>query len=424
MSRFSKKLSGEEKTVAKNYGALVVLQGLNYLLPLLIIPFLEHQLGLEKFGLVMFAQSLMVFFVLITDFGFSITATREIAILKTENKDYSEVYFKVFWARIVLVIFCFLLLLILVFSFDKFRINWQLYLLSYGLVVGHAIFPVWFFQGIEKMRFITVVNVVAKVIFTVLLFLFISSPDDYLNVPIFNSIGFIIAGLLSFLISLKSVTWRKPNFISGKAFYKESLNMFVSNLSSSLYTSFNAFLLGIFGGDILVGIYTPFEKLILAAKNMYIPIYQAIFPYMARKPIEEMRSMMKKLFMAVTALGILICAIFTILGEWILGLLFKDPLIVENVDLFKIMSLIALFSGINMLFNVLYFPATKQFKKLMKIMVVAGVFNAVLSLIIVPIFKLEGTIAAVVSTEFLLLIIALFLYRKEINNTKPTIVQT
>ena len=52
---------------------------------------------------------------------------------------------------------------------------------------------VWFFQGIEKMKFVTLINVLAKVIFTVLVFIFIKSESDYLKVPIFNSLGFIVS---------------------------------------------------------------------------------------------------------------------------------------------------------------------------------------------------------------------------------------
>jgi PST family polysaccharide transporter len=124
----------------------------------------------------------------------------------------------------------------------------------------------------------------------------------------------------------------------------------------------------------------------------------------------------------VTVLGVLVSLVFIILGEWILGLLFKDPQIVENAYLFKIMSSIALFSGLNMLYNVLYLPATKQFKKLMKIMIAAGIFNALLSLIIVPMYKIEGTVIAVVTTEFLLVLVAAFLYRKELKKPKENLV--
>jgi PST family polysaccharide transporter len=415
-ARFTK-ISGEQKTVARNYGSLVVLQGLNYLLPLLIIPFLERQLGLQMFGLIMFAQAMMVFCTLVVDFGFNMTATREIALLKERGEDYSTIYFHVFWARLTLLGIMFLVLIITTFSFEKFAQHWQLYLLSYGVVVGQAIFPVWFFQGIEKMRFITIINVLAKVIFTVLLFVFVTSPSDYLSVPLFNSVGFIIAGTVSFLISLKYVTWQRPNYKSGSAFYKESSLMFVSNISSSLYTALNAFLLGIFGGDILVGIYSSFEKLILAAKNMFIPIYQAIFPYMARKSHLEMKTLMRSLLIGVTILGFLITVLFIVFAEWILGLLYNDPQIMDYAYLFKIMSSIAFFAGLNMLINVLYIPARKHFRQLMYIMLAAGIFNLIISLIVVPIFKIEGTVVMVVTTELLLLILALIYYGRELKNT-------
>ena len=406
--------SNEKKVVAKNYFALVVLQGLNYLLPLIIIPFLQRKLGTETFGLVMFAQALMVFCVLITEYGFNTTATREIAILKENKQDFSNVYFNVFWARVFLLLVVFIILVTIVFLFDKFSKNWELYLLSYGLVVGQAIFPVWFFQGIEKMRLITIINVIAKVIFTLLIVIFITSTKDFLKVPLFNSIGFLIAGMISFVISLKYVKWKKTNFKEAKAFYYESTQVFIANISSSLYTALNTFLLGIFGSDMLVGIYSSFEKLILAAKNMFVPIYQAIYPYLSRKTKVESQILMKKLIVAISIIGLMLTGVFVFFAESILRILYNDSLIISHAYLFKIMSLIALFSGLNMLYNVLYAPAQKKFKTVMLITLIVGVFNAILSIIIVPIFKIEGTVCAVVLSEFLLLILASYCYSKDL----------
>lgn len=414
MNKFSKKLSGEEKTVAKNYGALVVLQGLNYLLPLLIIPFLERQLGLEKFGLIMLAQYLMVFCVVSTDFGFNLTATREIALLKEQKGDYSIIYFKVFWARMLLLVFVFLILIIVVFSFERFSQNWAVYLLSYGVVIGQAIFPVWFFQGIERMRLITIINVIAKVIFTVLLFIFVTKPDDFLNVPIFNSIGFITAGIISLIISLKYVSWRWPDFKGTKEFYKESFQVFSSNIASQVSVAANGLILGFFAGDAVVGIYSAFEKLILAAKNMYVPIYQAIYPYMSRKELKEKRIMMSKLIPLIAGIGILGYAIIYFLGDWIIELLYKDQRILENISLFKILGLIAIFSGLSMLYNVLYAPSRKLFKDRMQIMIVAALFNLGISFIFVPIYGLTATVIIATTTEVILLILAVIYYLKDL----------
>ncbi len=414
MKLFFKNLSSDKIKVFENYFYLTIIQGLNYLLPFLVVPFLVRHLGISNFGLVSFAQALMVFFIIFTDFGFNTTATREIARLHSEGKDLSPLFFNVLWSRIALVIIGFLILLIITFSFDKFYKNQSLYLISYGVVVGQAIFPVWFFQGIEKMKFITVINVVAKVIFTVLIFIYVDNSNDFILVPVFNSTGFIIAGLLSLLISFKTVSWKRPDFKGSKIFYIESFQMFVSSLSTSLVTSLNVFLLGIFGGDFLVGIYSSFEKLILAAKNMFIPIYQALYPFMSRQSITGIHRYMKKILPGVVLLGFSIVAVFYFLSESILYFLYKEKVILEYTYLFKIMSIIALISGLHMMFNVLYAPATRQFKLLMWIMISAGVFNLILSLSIVPIYKIQGTVLSVVITELFLLVLCTIFYVRDV----------
>lgn len=414
MSKLRDKFSGEEKTVAKNYGALVVLQGLNYLLPLLIIPFLERTLGLEYFGLVMFAQAMMVFCLVITDFGFNYTATREVADLRVQNKDFSNLYFTVFWAKIALTIFTFLLLVIVVFAFEKFRINWELYLLSYGVVVGQSLFPLWFFQGIEKMKLVTITNVVAKVIFVVLIFLFVRDSGDFLKVPIFNSIGFITAGVISFGISLRLVKWRRPNFSSGFYLYKQSFQAFVANSATTLYTSANVFFLGIFGGDVLVGVFVSFEKIILAAKNVFTPIYQALLPYLSRLHNVERGVIIKKLLFIVTQIGFLITIALNLFANEILGFLFKDPLIINYIGLFRLMSWVSLFSGLSMLYMVLYAPIYKLFKSIMTTTMFVGLVSLICCLLFIPNYTITASAGIMFFTELLLCVIALFLLIKKL----------
>lgn len=408
------KISKEQKTVAKNYSSLVVLQGLNYILPLLIIPFLERQLGLEKFGLVMLAQYLMAFCVAAADFGFNVTATREISIIKSQGGDYSTVYFKVFWARMILLILVFGLLSLVVFSVPRFSIEWHIYLLSYGAVIGQTLLPDWFFQGIEKMRLLTVVNVVAKVLFTILLFVFITAPSDYFYVPIFNSIGFLTAGIFTFLLSMKYVKWQWPNFKESQEFYKESFQVFTSNIASQLSYAANGVILGIFAGDAVVGIFSAFDKLIIAAKKMFLPFYQAMYPYMARKSFSKKKQMMKKLIPIVAFVGLIGVVVILLIGDWIIEFLYNDVNIYKNTYLFKWMSIIAFFTGLSSLFQALYAPARKLFKNRMMMMIIAGVFNVTLSLIIVPYLGLKGTIIAAIGTEAILLVLASYFYRRDI----------
>ena len=420
MSRFSKKFSGEEKTVAKNYGALTVLQALNYILPFLIIPFLERTLGLERFGLVMLAQYLMAFCIAFADFGFSTTATREISILREKKEDYSTIYFKVFWARMILLVIVFVLLIAFVFLIPRFRVEWHIYLLSYGIVIGQTILADWFFQGIERMQLLTVINAVAKILFTVLLFIFISSPEDYSFVPIFNSIGFLVAGAIMFTISLKYVKWQWPNFKESTAFYKESFQIFISDISSQLTFAANGLVLGLFAGDSIVGIFSAFDRLMIAAKKMYLPIYQAIYPYMSRKSNEEKNKMMKKLIPSIAGIGLLGLLGIVFLGNWIVDLLFKDPAIYHNVNLLQWMGLIAFFTGLSLLFTNLYAPSRKLFKERMNVMVIGTIFNLALGFSIVPYLGLKGTVITAISTEFVMFLAATYFYKRDIKQLLKT----
>jgi PST family polysaccharide transporter len=418
MSKLSKKLSGEEKTVAKNYGALTVLQALNYILPFLIIPFLERKLGLERFGLIMLAQYLMAFCIAATDFGFSTTATREISLIREKEGDYSTVYFKVFWARMTLLLLVFIALCLFVFSIERFRTEWPIYLLSYGIVIGQTILGDWFFQGIEKMQLLTIINAFAKSLFTVLLFLFISSPADYMYVPIFNSIGFLVAGVIMFTLSLKHVTWQWPNFKNSREFYRESFQIFISDISSQLTFAANGLILGLFAGDAAVGVFAAFDRLIIAAKKMYFPFFQAMYPYMSRKSKLQKRSLMNKLIPAVAAVGFIGLLGIVFLGRWMVDLLFNDPEIYQNANLLQWMGLIALFTGLSLLFTNLYAPSRKLFKERMKVMIAGTAFNLILAFSIVPYLGLKGTVITAIATEFLMLVVSTYYYNKDLKVEK------
>lgn len=410
MKKTLNNLDNEQKTVAKNYSALMVLQGLNYVLPFVIIPFLERTLELERFGLVMLAQYLMALCIAATDFGFSTTAVREISLLREQNEDYSTIYFKVFWARVILLFLVFLLLCGFVFAIPRFAVEWEVYLLSYGMVIGQTLLGDWFFQGIERMKILTIVNAISKILFTLLLLLFISSPDDFLLVPIFNSIGYLCAGSIMLGLSMKYVTWQWPNFSDSREFYNDSFQIFLSDIASQFTYAANGVILGLFAGNSVVGIFSAFDKLMLAARKMYIPICQAVYPYLSRKAYQKKRELMRRLIMATLAIGTVGSLFVIFLGQWVVEFLFEDPAIVANVYLLQWMSLIVLFVGLSLLFTNLYAPARKLFRQRLKVMVYAMFFNLILGFLLVPYIGLRGTVITTILTELFLVIISARFY--------------
>lgn len=70
----------------------------------------------------------------------------------------------------------------------------------------------------------------------------------------------------------------------------------------SIYTSANAFVLGLFTNNTMVGYYSMAEKLYMAIQSLYGPITQALYPYVAK---EKNIKLFKKIFYGVVGLNIL-----------------------------------------------------------------------------------------------------------------------
>ena len=410
-------MDNEKKIIAKNYVALLFIQGTNFILPLIIFPYLVRTLGSEKYGLVMVAQSVALFLTIIVDFGFNISATREVANLKNDKEKLSQFYWNVFSIKLVLIIITFLLLLGLIICVDKFSVDPLIYLFSFGLVLGQAIFPTWFFQGIEKMQVITIVNVAAKLFFTISLFFVVLSPSDYQYVPIFNGLGFVISGLFGFVFSLQYVKFIFPKLSQVKEIIENSSSLFFSNFAVSLYTSSNTLILGFFAGDSMAGVYASMEKLILAIKSLYSPFYQAIFPNLSTKPYDEIRSYIDKMRIPIGFLGLIISIIIFFGAKQILMLAFDDALIVGYSAVFQILGLISILSSLNMLYVTLYYPSIKKYKIRMKILISGGFLNLIIALSLVKFYTIYGVAISAVTAELFILLLAVYFYYKKIKKT-------
>ena len=407
----------DKKVVAHNFLSLLVLQGANYILPLLILPFLVRILGAEKFGLVMFAQSLSTFLTVFVDFGFNISGTREISIARANKEKIGKIFLAIMIIKIFLIIVAFVILYTIVSVFTRFQIDSEVYLLSFGVVIGQALFPVWFFQGIEKMKVVTFINILAKLIFTLLVFILIKTETDYYKVPIYNSLGFIVSGIIGFALSFKYFTFKMPEFNLMKQLFVDSSSLFVSNFATSLYTASNVFILGLFSGNVLAGVYSSMEKLILAVKNIYVPLYQALYPWVARLKDKEKGEVIRKLTLPVFTISTLITIIILIFANKVLIIVYDDLLISSYVNVFRILSFISVFSGLNMLYNMLYFPSVKRYKVRMNILIFGGMFNMIMNLVFVQFYNIYGMAIIVSITELILVYIGYF-YFKKLDKTK------
>ena len=140
----------DKKKLIENTIAIALTQIITYVIPLVSLPYLSRVLGVEKFGLVYWAQSFIIYFSIFTEFGFNLSAVREIALYKDNPQKISNIFNAVMVVKFFLIIISFLILLLLIGIFPKFKNEALLFILTFFMVIGNAIYPIWYFQGIQR----------------------------------------------------------------------------------------------------------------------------------------------------------------------------------------------------------------------------------------------------------------------------------
>ena len=287
MSRIDslKELLNRNKVLLQNFGHLSVLQFLNILMPLIAYPYLIRVLGKETYGLVIFAQAIIAYFVILVGFGFNFSATKEVSIHRDNKNKLSEIVSSVLIIKSLLFFTSFALLLFVVLLIPEAKDNKYLFYFTMWMCLNDLLFPTWYFQGIERMKYITYISLLSRSTFLILIFLFIKSPDHFLYVPVLNGCGAILAGLSALYIVFKrhKIEFRLQSFNVLKAYFADSIPIFFSNISTTIYLTTNKVVLGSFVGMTEVAYYDLAEKLSTIIKAPIQLLGQALFPKVSKE---------------------------------------------------------------------------------------------------------------------------------------------
>lgn len=414
-SVFIKKLTdtADKRRLLENFFSLSVLQAANYIFPLITLPYLVRILGPEKFGLVAFAQVFIQYFNILADYGFNLSATREISIHRENNRKLSEIFSSVMFIKLCLLIFSSLVMTAIVFCFDRFEKNWLVYYLTFGTVIGQSLFPIWFFQGIEDMKYITYLTIISKLIFTICVFVFIRKVSDYIYVPLIRSLGSISAGIVALYIAFRNFKIKIviPMFEEVKHQLREGWYIFLSKIAISLYTTSNTFILGLFAGDAAVGYYSSAERIVRAIQGLFVPVSQTIYPHISKLVLESKERSIKfiqKIAIWVSVLAFLVSIVIFLNSSLVVKVVLGNKYL-ESIPILRILSFLPFIISLSNVFGIQTMLPFNYKKAFTNILVIAGFINIFLSIVLVPLFKHIGASISVLITESLVTI-SMFVY--------------
>ena len=314
----------DKKRLMNNFASLSVLQGANYILPFITVPYLTRVLGPYHYGLIGFAAALINYFTILTGYGFNLSATREISLKRDDPERISRIFSSVMIIKSGLLALSLIVLLAVVFSFDRFRADANVYLFSFGLVAGNVLFPVWLFQGMERMKYITYINLAGRIALTAAIFIFISERDRYVLYVILSSATAVLVGVASLLCALKvfKVRFVIPSFDELRKEAIDGWYVFISSISIVLYTSSTTFILGLFTNNTVVGYFSGADKIRQAVQGLFTPAFQTLYPYvnkLAHDSKEKALKFMGKEVLYFGLVGGFVCLLVFVNAEFLVG---------------------------------------------------------------------------------------------------------
>lgn len=257
------KIIGNNKLLIENFSYVTLLQVFILVAPLITYPYLIRILGADLYGSVLTAQMLASYASILIDFGSNNVCAKHVSLARYDKEKLSEILSSVLLIRIFLFFSVFILYFSIVIVIPSFRKYWLLYILTYGLTLNDVLFPQFFFQGLEKMKLITLVNIFIKVFFVILVFFVVKNMEDYIYVPILYALGYTLGGFLSIWILFHR--WGFQFIIVKKTtmmpYIKDCMPIFATDLICTIKDKVNYILVGLFVGMSEVVIYDLALKL-------------------------------------------------------------------------------------------------------------------------------------------------------------------
>lgn len=379
-----------------------MLKGVDFLIPIILLPFLLNKLGIQNYGKYAMAMSLAYFLGTIMQYGYSVTAVRGIAEDKIALKRNSNIFSNLFLSNVFLASSIFSLSAILIYFFSE---DFYLYFGCILSVFFYSIIPSWYFHGIEDFSRISILNLIGKLINLCLILFLVNSSQDYNKVALYNALGNFFVLVSSILIIRKTYNeffTTNLNLSGFLTIYKDGYNVFITQIFPNLYNNLSVYLVGGLVNPISAAILNSAMILSEAFNTIVRILSSVIFPFLIKN-----KSKVNFLSFFCVLLLSVILVFYNIFIHFFGYIIFK-----ENTDfILEVVHYISISSFFLTIY--LIFIRNKYFiLKLDKILARSTVLSSIISgLVSIPLIYFLGIWGAVISLIFarlLMMLLGLF----------------
>ena len=392
----------------------------NLVTPLLVVPYIVSVCGEENFGKTAVGMAIAFFLIVFIDFGSDIIGVREVAV----NRDNPEVLNKIFTTTYVVKGIILLLVLtvasIIFHSFPYFKSEKIMFTLGLSVLIGQFLNPTWFLQGIENVKWITLLNIVSKCIYLVGIFFTIKKESDYIYINLWWGLGMIVSNFLVFIWIIKKHQFSFLMVNKDEVFkhIRNDFSMFSSQIFVSLQLYAPVVLISYFGNNLMAGQYRIVEQIIVIFKTYIFLFFNYVFPRVCYLIETDFKRGLKNwiIYNGVNFVFVTMGMLFFHIYSYEIVSYFNPTNRYVLSNLLEVAVFVPLILAISIPLKqlVLAYNYKRFYVYLTSVMVL---FNLLAIVILLPKFQVYGVFYSLIATDLIVIIFYLYQLKKNVKFT-------
>ena len=335
----------------KNFFNLIINQGINIFIALLATRVLFSTLGEAQFGLVNLALSVVLLSSIAVSYGYHLNGPKRIALFRGESAKKQSLINEIILTRIIIATGMAIILFCLTYFFGFFKSYAALLYYSLILLFSQALFPMFYFQGNDKIAWASLVNAFAKGAYLLLIILFIKTPDDAIYVNFLFGLSALVVYIVFWIIIYKKekIKWVWVSIYNIKNRFIENFQFFISSIAGHVSIHGGLIILANFVNNTVLGEFALAQKIALLMRMVPIFFTQAILQkasILFKSDKIEFNSYVNRIFIIGLTITFAMGLIVIIFSKWIIFLLAGSHVIYSDTIL-KILAFIPFFSMLN-----------------------------------------------------------------------------
>ncbi len=252
----------------------------NLVTPLLVVPYIVSICGEENFGKTAVGMAICFFLIVFIDFGSDIIGVREVAVNRDNHKELNKIFTTTYAVKALILVIVLISTSVLISTIPFFKTEKTMFFLGLSVLVGQFLNPTWFLQGIENVKWITLLNILSKTIYLIAIYITINQESDYVFVNLWWGIGMIISNLFVFLLILKEYkfSFSQISISDVRKHINNDFSIFSSQIFVSLQLYAPVVVISLLGSNLMAGQYRIVEQIIVIFKTYIFLFFNYIFP--------------------------------------------------------------------------------------------------------------------------------------------------